>query len=34
MPPKVGVASKRVVKELKELEKELPEGIRFVMTYC
>lgn len=30
MPPKLGVAAKRVVKELKEVEKELPEGIRCV----
>lgn len=29
MPPKLGVAGKRVAKELKEMDKELPEGIRW-----
>ncbi|KAK9900883.1 hypothetical protein P389DRAFT_19113 [Cystobasidium minutum MCA 4210] len=28
MPPKAGVAGKRVAKELKEIDKELPDGIR------
>lgn len=32
MPPKTGMAAKRVVKELAEISKELPEGIRCVAT--
>ena len=30
MPPKAGMSAKRIAKELKEVEKELPEGIRYV----
>ena len=33
MPPKLGVAGKRVAKELKEMDKELPEGIRWACYF-
>lgn len=33
MPPKQGMAAKRIVKELGEISKELPEGVRYVWLH-